>query len=113
MNDFKVGKSKLKQDFKCSYLWQRLIIQWDGEVFPCFYGDTLLDKGKGKDLLLGNANDISIHDIWHGQAMKQLRQLHSAGKFTCNKTCKDCGRQYDTYEDELPKDDWNGIGGVG
>jgi len=108
VNDFKIGEQKLNLQFKCSYLWQRLIISWDGKVFPCFYGDTLLEKDGEAELLLGNANEQSIHEIWHGSQMTQLRKLHEEGDFSSCKTCRDCGRQYSTYEDdEGAKDkDW-------
>ena len=41
----------LNPDFICKYLWQRLIIQWDGKCYPCFYGF---------DLVVGDLNDQSL-----------------------------------------------------
>jgi radical SAM protein with 4Fe4S-binding SPASM domain len=84
-----IGKQILNQNFKCSYLWQRLIVEWDGEVYPCFYG---------YDMPVGDFREQTMKEIWHGDKMRKLRELHSSGNYSKCSTCNKCGRQYDTFE---------------
>jgi radical SAM protein with 4Fe4S-binding SPASM domain len=88
-DSIEIGQRKLKPDFSCSYLWQRLIIEWDGSVYPCFFGF---------DMKIGDLNKQSISEIWHGEQMRELRELHACGAYNKNKTCANCGRQYETQE---------------
>lgn len=55
--------------FPCPQLWQRLAISWDGTVYPCI-GDNACRNP------LGNVNKESIYDIWHGDKLNSLRELH-------------------------------------
>jgi len=86
-----IGVQKYNPDFKCKYLWQRMIIEWNGECFPCFYGF---------DLKVGDLRESTIHEVWHGEQMQHLRQLHSTKSYNKCSTCNNCGRQYDTVEME-------------
>ena len=86
-----IGKQVLNENFRCSYLWQRLIIEWDGTCHPCFYGF---------DLKVGNINEKSLHEIWHGKEMTDLRKLHSTGNYNKCESCNKCGRQFETTEDD-------------
>ena len=83
---------RLNEDFKCKYLWQRMIIEVEGEVYPCFYNDKLL---------LGNVATQSLKEIWTGPKMEELRAKHSAGKFDDIPECAGCGRQYEVCDDNL------------
>ncbi|MBF0323926.1 MAG: SPASM domain-containing protein [Alphaproteobacteria bacterium] len=87
--DRTVGQRCLTDDFSCSYLWQRLIVEWDGTVYPCFFGF---------DLVVGNLKTQTLKEIWHGEPMQELRRLHAAGEFAKNPHCAGCGRQYETKE---------------
>lgn len=89
-NSMLIGKRRLVNKFKCKYLWQRLIVEWNGEVYPCFYNDKLL---------LGNAQEERIVNIWKGDRIQKLRLLHSKGLYNTNSECRECGRQYEIYED--------------
>lgn len=55
--------------FPCPQLWRRLVIAWDGTVFSCIGNNAQRDP-------LGNVKDISLYDIWHGEKLKLLRELH-------------------------------------
>ncbi len=86
-----VRQKRLNTNFKCSYLWQRLIIEPDGNVYPCFYNDKLL---------LGNVKEQTLKQIWDGPKMQFLRTKHSSGRFCEVEECAKCGRQYETVEEE-------------
>lgn len=55
--------------FPCPQLWQRLVIAWDGTAYPCI-GDNACR------MPLGNIKDKSLHDIWHGETLTRLREMH-------------------------------------
>ena len=90
-SNMSIGKKKLKENFSCSYLWQRRIIEWDGVVYPCFYGF---------DMKMGSLKENTIKEIWHGKKMTELRQLHSTGNYNKCGDCNKCGRQFETIEDD-------------
>lgn len=56
--------------FPCPQLWQRLVVSWDGGVYPCV-GDNACRE------LLGNVKQDNLYDIWHGDRLKYLRKKHS------------------------------------
>jgi radical SAM protein with 4Fe4S-binding SPASM domain len=86
-----IGQQHLTKDFVCSYFWQRLIVEWDATVYPCFFGF---------DLVVGDMNKQTLKEVWHGEAMEELRKLHLAGDYMKNPNCAKCGRQYETKETE-------------
>ncbi|MHC4458675.1 MAG: radical SAM/SPASM domain-containing protein [Planctomycetota bacterium] len=77
-------KPSLKANFCCSQLWQRLQVRVDGTVTPCC-GDYL------NKLKLGNAENERIIDLWMGQKLNRLRELHRSGCFSEIATCRSCG----------------------
>jgi radical SAM protein with 4Fe4S-binding SPASM domain len=77
-------KPSLKANFCCSQLWQRLQVRVDGTVTPCC-GDYL------NELKLGNAENERIIDLWMGQKLDRLRELHRSGRFSEITTCRSCG----------------------
>jgi radical SAM protein with 4Fe4S-binding SPASM domain len=71
-------------NFCCSQLWQRLIVNWDGECLPC-----CLDVER--DLLVGNTHNNSLQQIWlHSKLYKLLREKHKSGNYQDIKRCKHC-----------------------
>lgn len=71
-------------NFCCSQLWQRLIVNWDGECLPC-----CLDVER--ELVVGNAHNNSLQQIWlHSPLYKLLREKHKSGNYQDIKRCKHC-----------------------
>lgn len=70
-------------DFRCQQPWQRVQIRSTGEVCPCcaFFSS---------ELTLGNIKNKTIYELWNGEEMKNLRQLHKNGSFAENPWCKKC-----------------------
>lgn len=74
------------ENFKCNFLWQRLVVLWNGDVYPClFHGVKQND-----DIFLGNIQDSSIQDLWLSEKSNMMRQLHNDGKSNCIYSCRKC-----------------------
>lgn len=69
--------------FPCPQIWQRMMVCWDGETRMCC-GDW------GGMYVIGNANNESIYDMWHGQRMKHVRQRHLSGRSDEIEVCAKC-----------------------
>ena len=82
--DLWVSRVDSPAEFACSQLWQRLQIRVDGKVIPCC-GDV------NNELVLGNANDTDIEELWSGDELQRLRRLHLAGRWKEIGTCRRCG----------------------
>jgi radical SAM protein with 4Fe4S-binding SPASM domain len=66
----------------CAPLWQRMTIRANGDVIACCHLSNKLG--------IGNINESSIHDIWHGERMDEIRRIHLAGKYQEIDVCKSC-----------------------
>jgi radical SAM protein with 4Fe4S-binding SPASM domain len=76
---------KRKQYSPCTFLWNALVIFWDGSVLPCsqdFFGYYIL----------GNVKESSLAEIWNNDKMIHLRQRHIEGKIDEFETCRECDR---------------------
>jgi sulfatase maturation enzyme AslB (radical SAM superfamily) len=74
-------------NFVCPQLYQRLFVHWNGKIGLCCVDyDGELD--------LGNANDVSIRDVWLGEKMQKIRQLHNTGQWNKVPVCAKCHIPY-------------------
>lgn len=85
----------------CPYLFYSMSINSDGTVSACFLDWT-------RELLVGDANDQSIVDIWNGECITRWRRLMLEGKRKDMSFCKNCGQlkycapdNIDPYKNEL------------
>ncbi len=69
--------------FPCPQLWQRLVIAWDGAVYSCIGNNACRYP-------LGNVSETSLYDIWHGEKMNSLRELHRNYKSDHIEMCLHC-----------------------
>jgi len=79
-------KDKAKQEgkiFACPQLWQRLVVGWNGIVYPCL-GDNACREP------LGNLEETRIYDIWHGEKLTSLREKHKELKANELEMCLHC-----------------------
>ena len=67
----------------CRMLWKNLTVYHDGRVTPCCY------DAEG-ELIIGNAGEESLRNIWEGTRLKQLRDLHLARQFKKIPICHRC-----------------------
>lgn len=71
--------------FKCRTPFRRLDITWDGKVFVC---DPDFDPKQ--KLLLGNANEQTIYDLWHSPKINHLRDIFRRNSPQEADPCKYC-----------------------
>lgn len=84
-NEYVVQRNTSLVDTKwaCPQLWQRMTIEWSGEIMPCNNDDF------GK-LSPGNVNTMSVHDCWHSEIVERARALHKEGKSHMVEACNGC-----------------------
>lgn len=56
-------------NFSCPQLYQRLVIGADGSVMMC-------SNDEENDHIIGNANNQTVYEIWHGEALNKVREVH-------------------------------------
>jgi radical SAM protein with 4Fe4S-binding SPASM domain len=66
----------------CEQPWQRLFVNWNGEVTVCCSDFDGV-------LAIGNIDETSLLDLWHGEKLTQLRRRHAARDFD-GLICKTC-----------------------
>ena len=59
-----------EENFACPQLFQRLVIGSDGKVMMC-------SNDEDGQHLVGDVCQETIHQIWHGKALNQVREIHS------------------------------------
>jgi radical SAM protein with 4Fe4S-binding SPASM domain len=81
-----IGKGRKKRRYvPCTFLWQALVIFWDGSVLPCtqdFHGY----------LTLGNVRQESLAEIWNNEKMVRLRTKILERNIADLETCSKCDR---------------------
>lgn len=80
------------EDFSCPQLYQRLVIGADGRVLLC------ANDEEGRRIL-GDMNQQSVYEIWHGEPIEIVRALHRKNAFREVDVCRDCYLPRET-EDE-------------
>lgn len=93
-----VGQPSSRKHYSpCTFLWQALVIFWDGAVLPCpqdFFGC----------LKLGNIKDSTLAEVWNGEPMLNLRKKILAGDFGGLSTCAECDRLWRPQILGVPKE---------
>jgi radical SAM protein with 4Fe4S-binding SPASM domain len=76
-------RDNVMKEFKCQQPWQRVQVRSNGEICPCcaFFST---------ELSLGNIKEKSIYEMWNGEKMNDLRELHKDGRYAENPWCKKC-----------------------
>ncbi|MBK8101111.1 MAG: radical SAM protein [Planctomycetes bacterium] len=67
----------------CRMLYKTLQIYFDGRTSPCTYDHAC-------KLQVGDASKQSIAEIWHGEPLRRLRQLHEQGRSGDIELCRGC-----------------------
>lgn len=72
------------ENFLCPQLYQRLVVGSDGQVMLC-------SNDEENSYLIGNTNNESIFNIWHGEILNKVRELHKLKDgFKYFDICKKC-----------------------
>ena len=79
-----VSTIEYEKNFDCPQLYERLVIGSDGRVLLCS------NDAMGK-YILGDVNKERIYDIWHGEKIQKVRDLHKK-HLGCKEmeTCREC-----------------------
>lgn len=78
-------KNKGKVDWEplqCAQLWQRLLIAYNGDIYPCCQGHNFKT--------LGNIESMTIEAAWNSQFLKNLRIMHSTNNQRKVPQCREC-----------------------
>lgn len=71
-------------NFSCPQQYQRLVIGADGLVMKC-------SNDEENKELVGDINKETVHNVWHGDKMKRVREMHNKKNgFLCSEICKKC-----------------------
>jgi radical SAM protein with 4Fe4S-binding SPASM domain len=82
--DYSEMKTGLVGDWACPYIWQRLMITWEGKIRVCGFDYT-------DDHHLGNVNKgDSVKDAWRSEEMERIRGLHKKGRSHEIRICNGC-----------------------
>lgn len=73
----------IEGNWACPQLWQRMTIEWNGDVFGCNNDDL-------RGIYLGNVKERSIFECWHDDRLMQIRRLHMSGKSHEINDCNGC-----------------------
>lgn len=69
--------------FVCPQHYQRLVISSNGNAAMCSNDDNV-------EVVVGDANRQTIHEIWHGEPLERIRRVHAAGEFKSIPSCARC-----------------------
>lgn len=88
-------REKMKKRTPCFYLWETLVVLWDGRVITCC--QDLLGE-----LVVGDVKKQTLKEIWNSPAMADLRRRQVEGDFSMKPcaTCADgkkCSTNYPAY----------------
>ncbi|MBD3426560.1 MAG: radical SAM protein [Candidatus Omnitrophica bacterium] len=76
----------IKGGWACPFLWQRMIVLWDGTILPCLLhgvGDLSL-------MQMGNIQDTTIKEQWLSDKLSFLRNKHMSGESHLIEACDRC-----------------------
>jgi radical SAM protein with 4Fe4S-binding SPASM domain len=81
----------------CTFLWNALLILWNGNVVPC--AQDFFAKN-----IVGNIANESIASIWNNTAMMQLRKDLIQGNYQHYPACANCDRLWRETFLGIPKE---------
>ncbi len=73
----------------CIEPWRGMVITWDGRVVPCC-------NDYDCKCVLGNANDLTIQEIWNSPEYQHFRSLHTSNQKDTIPLCKYCDPPYES-----------------
>ncbi len=80
--DAETWRSRRGADRGCLRMWRSAVITCDGDVVPCCYD-------KNGDHAMGNLNDQTLREIWHGEQYRAFRRQVMTDRKQIG-ICRDC-----------------------
>lgn len=74
----------------CFLLWCQMVIAWDGRLGLCCEDFNI-------DFPLGRVTERPLLEIWNGQKISRVRNMHKRGEFDSHSMCRVC----DTWADNI------------
>jgi radical SAM protein with 4Fe4S-binding SPASM domain len=84
------------ENFTCPQQYQRLVIGADGLVMKCSNDEENRE-------VIGNANNETVAQLWHGKRMQEIRDLHKRQGFKESEVCRKCYLPRQTEDGEIVK----------
>lgn len=82
------------ENFTCPQQYQRLVIGADGLVMKCSNDEENRE-------VIGDINKQTVHEVWHGEAMQKVRDLHKRSRgFMESAVCRKCYLPRKTQDEE-------------
>ena len=83
--DYSEKSSPVSSKHICQYPWQRLTVKWNGDVPMCI-------SDWDSEVVLGNVKNNTLHSIWHGEKMNEIRKNMLCQKILNYAPCRKCHR---------------------
>ncbi len=71
------------KNFRCPEPNKRMTLRGNGDTIGCCSLSAM-------DLVVGNWKKNNLEEIWNGEKMKELREIHKNGEYEKNPICKAC-----------------------
>jgi radical SAM protein with 4Fe4S-binding SPASM domain len=97
LKDYSITTQDRKSFVTCQFLWERLFVGFNGTVHPC--------SNTKDEFVVGNANQQTIRDIWLGEKMRTLRDIHRQQRRLEISPCSSCSYGVD-FEKRWKDRDW-------
>jgi len=68
---------------RCNQPWQRMVVAWNGRVFPCC-------SDWHQAYQIGDATQQTLKEIWKGHRMEEMRRINREGRLDDYEPCKSC-----------------------
>ncbi|NPE27411.1 radical SAM protein [Methanococcoides sp. SA1] len=81
--NYKDLNKELVYDWACPYIWQRMMVTWNGIISVCGFDYS-------NDHKLGNVKTDSIQSAWKSDEMERIRKLHKEGMGHKITICNGC-----------------------
>lgn len=78
-------KSKMERT-PCALIWQKMIVDWNGDVVLCC-------DDWSHSVILGNLEKERIEDVWKGEKLRKIRELHKKREFNKIPICSGCNKK--------------------
>jgi radical SAM protein with 4Fe4S-binding SPASM domain len=93
--DFNENHLQFDRYFVCAKPWQRMAIAYDGRVHQCI-------SDYGAKNVIGDTNETSLYDIWHGPKNEAVREAFRQHKYLEeNVPCNNCSYGVITEKSKL------------
>lgn len=97
LKDYSITTQDRKGFDICQFLYERLFIGFDGKVHPC--------SNTKDEFIIGDVSQQRIKEIWNGENVNRIREMHRAGKRLEVFPCRQCSYGVD-YEKRWKNRDW-------